>query len=413
MTRRWSAALALLALTSISFFLFPGHTILQADTQIYIPILDRLEDPSLFANDEMAKRPHVAFTFYDECALLLRRVTGLSFEQILLGQQFVYRAVAILGLYLLALATGLRPILAWLAAALISLGASVIGPAVLIVEYEPVPRGFALPFVMFSLAMVAHRRWSLAAATGTIAFSFHPPTALAYCGVLFVLLLWNKEFKALGVLAIGPLLMLIALFVQAPAPDRLPLFGRIDPALEDLQRMRAAYNWVSLWLGRWIYLYVILTIVGFFAWLRIRRLLSHDLNVLVLALSTIGLLSIPLSYVLLERMKLMFVPQLQPGRYLLYVTFFAILLASIAAIHAAERGSYVESALFFLVPLGMAATEWDTTKLLGARSGVVAGLAIACVWSVKQRHSWPIAIAGLSAFLCPPLVWRAKLCPNA
>ena len=46
MTRRWSAALAVLALTSISFFVFPGHTILQADTQIYIPILERLADPS-------------------------------------------------------------------------------------------------------------------------------------------------------------------------------------------------------------------------------------------------------------------------------------------------------------------------------------------------------------------------------
>ncbi|HYI95301.1 MAG TPA: hypothetical protein VEX68_17305 [Bryobacteraceae bacterium] len=398
MTRRWSAALALLALTSISFLIFPGHTILQADTQIYIPILERLNDPSLFANDEMAKRPHVQFTFFDEVGLLLRRITRLSFEQVLMGQQFVYRAVAILGVYLLALATGLRPILAWLAAALVSLGAAVIGPAVLIVEYEPVPRGFALPFVVFSLAMVSYRRWLLSAAAATIAFGFHPPTALAYGVALLVLLLWNKEFKASGVLASGPLVMVIAILVQDPSPDKLPLFQRIDPMLEDLQRMRAAYNWVSLWLGRWIYLYVILTILGFLAWLRIRRYFSRELNILVLALSIIGLLSVPLSYLLLERMKLMVVPQFQPGRYLLYVTFFTILLTSIAAIHAGARGSYVEAVLFFLVPLGMAATEWDPAKLLGTRSAVVLILALGCAWSVRQQQPWLIAIAGLLSF---------------
>ena len=66
MTRWWFAALAVLTLTSLSFFLFPGHTILQADTQIYIPILDHMADPSLFTNDMMATRPHVAFTLYDE-----------------------------------------------------------------------------------------------------------------------------------------------------------------------------------------------------------------------------------------------------------------------------------------------------------------------------------------------------------
>ena len=70
-------------LTLIGFFFYPGHTILQSDTQIYIPILEHIEDPSLLRNDIMAVRPHVSFTLYDESALLLRRLTGLSFEQVL------------------------------------------------------------------------------------------------------------------------------------------------------------------------------------------------------------------------------------------------------------------------------------------------------------------------------------------
>ena len=45
--------------------------------------------------------------------------------------------------------------------------------------------------------------------------------------------------------------------------------------------MRAAYNWVSLWLGHWIYFYVILSIVGFFAVAEdATHFFRDDLNVL-------------------------------------------------------------------------------------------------------------------------------------
>src|SRR3954468_20579992 len=91
-------AIAIALLTAVSFWWFPGHTILQSDTQIYIPILQHLEDPSVLAKDAMAVRPHVAFTIFDEVALACRRLTHLSFEQILLGQQLLLRGLGILGL---------------------------------------------------------------------------------------------------------------------------------------------------------------------------------------------------------------------------------------------------------------------------------------------------------------------------
>ena len=34
--------------------------------------------------------------------------------------------------------------------------------------------------------------------------------------------------------------------------------------------MRAAYNWVSIWAGKWMWLYVVLWAVGLIAWLRVR-----------------------------------------------------------------------------------------------------------------------------------------------
>ena len=166
----------------------------------------------------MAVRPHVSFTLYDETALSLHRLTRLSFEHVLTGQQFLYRALGLIGIYLFATAAGLHPLMAWLTTAVLSLGANVMGPAVLVMEYEPVPRGFALPFVIFSLAMVARGELRWAAVAATIGFAFHPPTTFAYAAILGLVLLWRKDLLALGLLAIGPLLIVITILIQPAAP---------------------------------------------------------------------------------------------------------------------------------------------------------------------------------------------------
>ena len=155
---------AILVITLLSFFWFPGHTFLQSDTQIYVPILEHLWNPSVLANDAIASRPHVTYTIYDEVALGLRKITGMGFEPVLLGQHFVYRGIGVLGLYLIGLSCGLTGASALIIAAVASLGAYVVGPTVLTVEYEPVPRAFALPFVLLSMGLREEgagpgRRW--------------------------------------------------------------------------------------------------------------------------------------------------------------------------------------------------------------------------------------------------------------
>src|SRR3954454_24615687 len=111
-------AIAIALLTAVSFWWFPGHTILQSDTQIYIPILEHLEKPAVLANDAMAVRPHVGFTVYDEVALFVRRATGTTFQEILQTQQLICRALAVTGLWLIARAAGLNTVLSLIVAAL-------------------------------------------------------------------------------------------------------------------------------------------------------------------------------------------------------------------------------------------------------------------------------------------------------
>jgi len=48
---------------------------------------------------------------------------------------------------------------ALLVAAICSLGATIAGPAVLSIEYEPTPRAFAVPLSICAVGLAAHRRY--------------------------------------------------------------------------------------------------------------------------------------------------------------------------------------------------------------------------------------------------------------
>ena len=46
MRDRLAIAAAIIALTFLSYFQFPGHTYLGSDTQIYVPMLEHIWEPS-------------------------------------------------------------------------------------------------------------------------------------------------------------------------------------------------------------------------------------------------------------------------------------------------------------------------------------------------------------------------------
>ncbi len=107
MLRHLPVAAAVALLTLVSFFQFPGHTFLHQDTQVYIPMLEHIWDPGALTQDLIATRPHLSFTIYDEVTLGLRRLTGGDFQGALVVQQLVWRALGILGIFLIATSVGL------------------------------------------------------------------------------------------------------------------------------------------------------------------------------------------------------------------------------------------------------------------------------------------------------------------
>jgi len=404
-----AVAAGILAIAALTWAQFPGHTWLQQDTQIYVPILEHLRDPSVLRRDILAAHPHVSFTLYDEAARGLARVTGLGFREVLEGQQIATRALGIWGLYLMAAALGFSPPASLLVAAIISLGATIAGPAVLSFEIEPDPRGFAVPLLFLAIGLVAHG-WDIAAGVaGAAAFLMHPPTVIPFWCIYLVLALYApRRLRAFIPLAAACIVLAAAAHFQDGASEAQHFFSRIAPEIESLQRMRAPYSWISEWWRDWLPHYCILFGVSLVAYARLRQRAPLDLRFFLIGLPLVGILSVPASYLLLEKMKWVLLPQVQPMRALLFVTVIAEFSATAAGIVAAQSRRYLEAfawfALAYLVPVNMSVTVWPPWNRALAVVILAAGASLAA-FSEARKFRWsaaPLAVVAIAGFFLVP-----------
>uniref|UniRef100_Q026B0 DUF6798 domain-containing protein n=1 Tax=Solibacter usitatus (strain Ellin6076) TaxID=234267 RepID=Q026B0_SOLUE len=397
-----SFALAALcvALALLSFFQFPGHTWLQQDTQIYAPILEHLRDPAVLRNDILVQRPHVAFTLYDEAAIALQAASHAGFREVLAAQQIVTRALGIWGLFMMAQSLGLAWPGSLLVAAICSLGAAIAGPAVLTFEYEPTPRAFAVPLLLCAIGLAAQRRHLAAGVAASAAFLYHPPTALPFWTVYGLMAIWpGKErsalIRALIPLAVSIAILLVAVRAQADSGEAQNLFARLDTSQEFLQRLRASYVWISMWPAATILRHLALFAIAAAAFARVRDYIDRDLRVLLIGLSIAGLLSMPLSWLLLEQGKWSLVPQVQPMRALLFVAFAMQFLTAAAGARALLQRRPVEAfawfAFAYLLPL---------EPLMWSR--IALALALAALTALAGVR-WSPAVA-LAAFFAIPML---------
>jgi hypothetical protein len=390
--------LAVAGLALLSFFVYPGHTFLESDSQIFMPVLLHMQDPALYRNDVVLEGPHTAYTLYDELVRGLNFITGIRHELLLYGLQIVFRLLGLLGVYWLLGSLELAPGFALLGAGICGLGAWVFGPTVLTVEYEPVPRAFALPLVLLGLGLVGRGRYTAAGIAGTAAFLLHPPTVAAFWLVYLVSALarhgqaaLRARWKAFAALAAGAVLLLLSAWLETGPHEPQLFLARIDPAWEKLQRLRAPYVWPTLIPKSYFWMYGCMGVMLAAAW----RLATRNsagvapdaraaeanseaangagrLGIYLWMLPLIGLLSAPVTYVLIEKLKWAFMPQFQPMRYLLYDVLFGILLSYAAAIRLLRRRARcLEGALWMLAAFVLTFQPlhifWLAPLLLGAR----------------------------------------------
>ncbi len=389
-------AAALLAITLLSFFIFPGHTYLQQDTQIYVPILEHQWSGAL-ASDLIVERPHVNFTLYDELTNLVRWVTRAPLRDVLEGEQLVFRGLGFFGIYLIASALGLGFADAVVVTALFGLGATIAAPAVLTIEYEPTPRAFAVPLIFLSIGWLLQRRDWLAGVSGACAFLLHAPTTWPLgVAMLCVLVARRRAGVALIPMAIGAgALVWIGVAQSVAEPQHF--LARLGAQQEALQRMRASYNYVSTWWAAWIGQYLLFGAVAALAMWRLRA--SREIAVVLGSLSMAGLMSVPLSWLLLEHWHFAAIPQIQPARALLFVTAVAVITASVAGCRATPMEAFAWFAFALLAAAQFRFFDWP-----GARAVVVL---MVCAGLL----AWSRTRLGMAALLAPAMLWLAGVVP--
>lgn len=403
------AFISLALATALGYFYFPGHHYLQQDTQIWLPVLAHAQDPRLFRHELIVTGAHIRLTIFDDVTLALVRWFGMSIETALAGQQILFRFLALVGVWLLARGTGLSQMASVLAATICNLGAVVIGPAVLGVEYEPVPRGFAFGLTLLALGMVAHQQYWVAGVALGLAFAYHAPAVWPVL-VVAAFVFWRAKKSArqamrpagAGFLVLVLVLGMTALWAEAGPMN--PLFARLSTGHAELQRMRASYNWITLWGDPtgWLRQYVLLALIGGLACWRLGKALPAAVRPYLAALPAIGLLSVPLSYLLLEQARLALMPQIQVMRSLIFTLMVAVILMVLAGLRAASQGRWWEAPLWltpaFLTPM---APVWTGKTAAVYLLAAALALATAMVMTLEKRHPrWALAGAAVVLGAC-------------
>jgi hypothetical protein len=410
-----ATAVALGAFTLLTYFQFPGHTWLQQDSQVYVAILEHLDNPAVLSRDLLCVHPHVKWTAFDEIARALHAVTGLGYHTLLDGQMLVFRFLGLVGIFLLAGSAGLNRIGAIFVSFLFGLGMFVGGAEILTVEYEAVPRGFALMLILAALGYGAYRRWKVSVVFAAVALLYHAPTSFPYWLAVVVYALALQRPKALKTALIAFssacfVLLTLAAF-QAGEHESQPLFSIIPFDLIPLLRYRGWYNWVDLWKPDWLWEYLLLGVFATGAWLRLRREITKELSALSATLLLYGMLSIPLSWLFLNQMSWSMMPQFQPARAVVFVCVFAITLGGAAAWSAARRGRWLESAAWlvplFALPANRLALDLFTQAfadpVIRRRVLLVIGVSLAAALAARWRRTAAAAllVPVAAAFLIP------------
>ncbi|MBV8072298.1 MAG: hypothetical protein JO270_20520 [Acidobacteriaceae bacterium] len=354
------AFLGLLVFTWLGFKFYPGHSYLRGATQLYVPILERLASPGYLSRDLVATHPNVTYTVYDEATLFLRQALRVDFAAALGAQQILFRFAWAAGVFLIARATGLNRLWSVVLSASVSLGAVLPGCSTALLDPEPVPRAFSLGLTFFALGLIADEKpllAGLAAGTGLI---YDARVAAPFWIILLLAFALDRRLRylvrpSLPILTVFALLLANLAQLQPGAAENQQLLERITPYAAMIQQTRTPWVWVSQWAPEEIWHYLAILMIGLLASSQIWPKLNRQMRWMFICLPVAGVLSVPLSYVLLERMRWAIIPQIEPAKSLAFTVAICVIACGLAGLMAARRARVWEAvawfALVFLVQI--------------------------------------------------------------
>ena len=395
--------LALFAAAWFEFSVFPGHSYLEGNTQLYLPMLERMDAPGFLSRDLVATNPTLALTAYDEVTLLLHEVGRQPFRRTLLGQEFIFRMAALLGVFLLLRSTGLSYLFAFVLSTVVNFGATIVGPAVFLTDREPLPGAFAFSLTLLAMGLLIHEKPLLAGVAGGLAFLYDPVLAMPFWCVLVAAFFLDKEIKYL-IRPTLPIFLVFALLLAnlaqlQPGTAADPIFSRISAPLGLFQRTYTPYLYVSAWPSRELWQILALATLGVWAASRYWSLLNRVFRWLLLGTGLCGLLSIPFSFLLLDQAGFTWIARLQPTRTLLFTVAAAAVLFGLAGMRAILQRSAAESLawffLLFLLPVSHGIFDFTHFAIALALAALLTALLFAC--ALKPLRFVTIAVPVIAA----------------
>ncbi|MCC6263777.1 MAG: hypothetical protein IT169_09390 [Bryobacterales bacterium] len=347
------ATFGLLAILIAGFLIYPGRHFLTSDTQIWTVMMEHTLHPDYLGKDLLAQHPHIGLSFYDEIVNGLRAATGLSMEQVMFGHLVLFRAVFLVAVYVLGFTLCQSRLLAlWMAASL-QLIYYIAGPTVCVMEVEPVPRGYSLALGMLAVALLANgRKWGAAWALGT-AMLFQAVVVYPMLLCMAGWTLFSREEESVlrrlryWLPIVGMAMAVLTLSIAAQGGTG-GMFVTVPEWLQDVQRMRASYNWVSLWPHSLVTMHVLLCAVAGISFFRLRRNSNEALRWFLWGVPVVALCSIPIAWLTMERLHLMIAAQAQPARALAAMYALGVVALFSAGILASRQGKWVEGGCWLL-----------------------------------------------------------------
>lgn len=324
--------LAFAAAAAISFFVIPGHSYALNETQALVPMLEHLRSPGLLSRDLVATHPNLTYTIYDETTLFLQGAARIPISLALAVQHAIFRFASVAGLYLLARAARASTLTALSLTVAFHLGVCLAGSGLALVDPEPTPTSFAIGAVLLAAGLFATGRPLTAALFGGIAVVYDARVAAPLWLLLFVAALLDRRMRpfaraTLPVIAVFALLLANVAQLQPSIPEAHGLLELTPAAIGSVQQFRTPHIFVGLWTAQALLWFVALAACCYWTVRQVWPDLALPARWLFAGLPLAGVLSVPLSYLLIDRVGWALGPQIQPARTLLFTAVFTFVAA--------------------------------------------------------------------------------------
>jgi len=342
--------LALLVVTWFEFQVYPGHSYLQGETQLLVPMLERLDTPGFLSRDLVAPNPTFTFTIYDEITQSLHTIAHWNFEQALLRQQILFRFIAVLGIFLAARALKVPATAAVLLSGCVNAIGSLAAPLAFVTNPEATPVAFALSLIYLAAGLLMNRHPLPAALAGGVAILYDPVTAATFWTLVIVASLADSSLRRLlrpnwSVLLIFLLILGNIVQLQSGLGGGQELTHNLSAGMVKLTQVRTPWVWTSLWAQLEIWSYLFLMAAGIWALARIARHTDTLVRWVTIGMALSGLASVAVAmFLLAERMQL--ATAMPPARNLALTVAMMVLVCGAAGWYALQARRWLEGSLW-------------------------------------------------------------------